>query len=241
MDHQLLPDRVIGEIHDQMADIDSIDIYGDIPSGAGFDCEFVDSIPESLSCPVCLLPFRDPHLVDCCGAKYCAMCIGRVEAFDQPCPVCRQHFNKMLDKNEQRKVLDLKVRCSEKNKGCEWVGELRCLNSHVSETCGWTEVLCNNDCGQRVFRYRQADHEQDECPQRSVDAKVDNLMRDMELRHSTELMTKDAEMDELRREMEKKTRAHIAEMESFRMKRNAQMFILVFVFVTVILAILISK
>ena len=66
-------------------------------------------------------------------------------------------------------------------------------------------------------------------------------MRNMELRHSTELMTKDAEMEELRREMEKKTKAHIAEMEAFRMKRNAQMFILVFVFLTVILAILISK
>ena len=42
-------------------------------STCGHDYDFIDAIPESLLCPVCFLPFRDPHLVSCCGAKYCDM------------------------------------------------------------------------------------------------------------------------------------------------------------------------
>ena len=45
-------------------------------STSAHDCDFVDTIPESLLCPVCFLPFRGsgPHLVSCCGAKYCEPC-----------------------------------------------------------------------------------------------------------------------------------------------------------------------
>ena len=72
---------------------------------AGYENEFVDSIPDTLSCPVCLLPFRDPHLVSCCGAKFCEPCIGRVKAAGQPCPLCKQEFVSLLDRGDQRKVV----------------------------------------------------------------------------------------------------------------------------------------
>ena len=71
----------------------------------GYENEFVDSIPDTLSCPVCLLPFRDPHLVSCCGAKFCEPCIGRVKAAGQPCPLCKQEFVSLLDRGDQRKVV----------------------------------------------------------------------------------------------------------------------------------------
>ena len=102
------------------------------PAG-GYECDFVDPIPESLSCAVCLLPLRDPHLVSCCGAKYCEACIGRVKAADQPCPLCKQDFDTMLERSSQRRfmksisMMKLKVRCSNKTDGCQWVGELRHL------------------------------------------------------------------------------------------------------------------
>ena len=73
-------------------------------SVAGYENEFVDSIPDTLSCPVCLLPFRDPHLVSCCGAKFCEPCISRVKTAGQPCPVCKQEFISLLDRGDQRKV-----------------------------------------------------------------------------------------------------------------------------------------
>ena len=34
-----------------------------LPPAGGYECDFVDPVPDSLSCAVCLLPFRDPHLV----------------------------------------------------------------------------------------------------------------------------------------------------------------------------------
>ena len=72
---------------------------------AGYENEFVDSIPDTLCCPVCLLPFRGPHLVSCCGAKFCEPCIGRVKAAGQPCPLCKDEFSTMLDRGDQRKVV----------------------------------------------------------------------------------------------------------------------------------------
>ena len=135
----------------------------------------------------CLLPFRDPHMLDCCGAKYCEVCIGHVKASGQPCPLCKQQFNMMVDKNDQRKVLGLKVRCSRKKDGCEWEGELRHLDHHEREECVWALVVCRYHCGERVPRRQLAEHEQDVCSQRPVDVKLESFMRKMEERHMREI------------------------------------------------------
>ena len=72
----------------------------------GYENDFVDDFEGlSCNCPVCLLPFRDPHLVSCCGAKFCEPCIGRVKTAGQPCPLCKQEFTSLLDRGDQRKVV----------------------------------------------------------------------------------------------------------------------------------------
>ena len=148
---------------------------------SGYDCDFVDAVPmsepESLSCPVCFLPFRNPHLVSCCGAKYCEPCIDRVKAADQRCPLCKQQFNTMLDKSFQRKVLDLKVRCSRKKDGCEWEGELRHLSNHERRECGWALVECRYRCGERVSRCQLSEHERNMCPRRPMNVKMESVVR----------------------------------------------------------------
>ena len=48
-----------------------------LPAG-GYDCEFVDSPPDSLECPVCLLILKEPHLLSCCGVKICQSCVSGV-------------------------------------------------------------------------------------------------------------------------------------------------------------------
>ena len=145
---------------------------------AGYENEFVDSIPDTLSCPVCLLPFRDPHLVSCCGAKFCELCIGRVrKAAGQPCPLCKQEFNTMLDRSFQRKVLQLKVRCSKKTDGCQWVGELRHVVPHEREECGWAVVECSYQCGAHLPRRLMDEHQRDKCPQRPRrEVKIENFV-----------------------------------------------------------------
>ena len=157
-----------------------------LPTG-GYEYEFVEAVPDSLSCPVCLLPFRDPHLLDCCGAKYCAVCIGRVKTAGQPCPLCKQQFTTMLDKSYQRKVLSLMVRCSRKKDGCDWEGELRHLEHHQMEECGWALVKCCYECGVCVPRPQLVEHELHLCPKRPVDVKLESAMTKMEERHKKEM------------------------------------------------------
>ena len=101
----------------------------------GYDCHFVEPLSDSLQCPVCLLTFRDPHLLSCCGHKGCALCIDRIKAADQPCPLCQQPFTSLLDKQLQRKVMALRVFCSKKSAGCRWAGELRDLEAYSQRDC----------------------------------------------------------------------------------------------------------
>ena len=174
-----------------------------LPAG-GYERDFVDGIPDFLSCPVCLLPFRDPHLVSCCGAKYCEPCIGRVKAAGQPCPLCKQQFVTLLDRSIQRKVLELKVRCSRKKDGCEWEGELRHLSNHEREECVWALVECGYHCGERLPRRQLAEHEQDVCPQRPVDVKLESFMRKMEERHMKEMAAVREELERMKQQMKEK-------------------------------------
>ena len=56
-------------------------------------------LPKSLECPVCLMTFRDPHVISCCGNEFCQVCIERVHRDGKPCPLCNEpNFTTMLHK-----------------------------------------------------------------------------------------------------------------------------------------------
>ena len=183
---------------------------------AGFENDFVDSIPDSLSCPVCLLPFRDPHLVSCCGAKFCEPCISLVKDAGKPCPLCKQDFTSLLDRSYQRKVLELKVRCSKKSDGCQWVGELRHAVSHESEECWWAVVECSNHCGARLPRRLIYEHKYDTCPQRPVDVKLESFMRRIEAKLSTERERHDRELSAVKEDLRREREAHAIEIDKLK-------------------------
>ena len=145
----------------------------------GYDCEFVDSIPETLTCSVCLLPFRDPHLLDCCGIKLCRVCVERIDTAGQHCPHCREPFVHIPDKSIRRLVLAQNVRCSRNKDGCHWIGELRHLDDHEKKDCGIMEVPCSQ-CSELVSRYRLAIHQQEECLQQPIGIKLERLKKNME-------------------------------------------------------------
>ena len=48
--------------------------------GGGYDCQFVDP-PQELQteCAICLHVVREPYLVDCCGYRFCRVCIENVD------------------------------------------------------------------------------------------------------------------------------------------------------------------
>ena len=102
----------------------------------GYDCDLIEEPPDDLICPICLLPPRKPHLISCCGRKLCHSCIDRVKQAGDPCPCCREEeYIIVKDKMVERQVLDLKVYCKNKSKGCPWSGELRDLEKHTAESC----------------------------------------------------------------------------------------------------------
>ena len=169
-----------------------------LPHDGGYECDFVDPVPESLSCPVCLLPFRDPHLVSCCGARFCELCIGRVKAADQSCPLCKQDYMSMLDRDYQRKVLNLQVICPKHNDGCQWVGELRHLEHHERDECGWAVVECSYQCGAHLPRRLMDGHELNECPQRPRQSKLEWFMKTMETKLMNERERHEREMAAMR-------------------------------------------
>ena len=182
-------------------------------SSGGYDCDFVDSIPDSLSCPVCLLPFRDPHLLDCCGIKICATCVGRIDAADQPCPQCRERFVHIQDKGITRQVLGLRTRCSRNKDGCKWEGELRHLYTHEKEKCGWALVVCGYMCGASFPRSQLAEHEYHVCPRRPVDVKLESFMCKVEAKLALE---RDCHQKEIAAVKEQFTKILHDERESHR-------------------------
>ena len=192
-----------------------------LPPAGGHECDFVNPVPESLSCAVCLLPFRDPHLVNCCGAKYCEECIGKVKAAGQPCPLCKQReFDTMIERSLQRRVLQLKVRCARTEDGCRWVGELRHLDRHEREECEWAVVECSYQCGAHLPRRLMAGHEREVCPQRPMDIKFERFMKNMETKLTTERERHVREMaavrEEFRNTLTKERETHKKEVEELK-------------------------
>ena len=166
----------------------------------GYDCDFVDPVPDELTCPVCLFPCCSPHVLSCCGLKICKNCVGPIEASCNPvvgrgsqtsnpvCPTCRERFTHFLEKDVDRQILGRNVRCSRSAEGCEWVGQLRHLHKHVRDECKWTPVQCRfAGCSMSVPRHQLAVHEQEECPRRPMEVKFEVFTRKIKEQYGKEM------------------------------------------------------
>ena len=86
------------------------------------------------TCPICQEVLRDPYQATCCGKNFCKECVHRVKAANEPCPTCRKRdFHFFHDKRLQQVLYNFRVDCTHKNEGCEWTGELRELDEHLSD------------------------------------------------------------------------------------------------------------
>ena len=94
---------------------------------------FVENILERYKCLICQDLQDQPVLVSCCGQHFCESCPNQwIAARGQKCPHCQAtgitHF---VNKQQVRDINDLKVYCSNKSKGCEWVGTTGTLDKHI--------------------------------------------------------------------------------------------------------------
>ena len=133
---------------------------------------FVSELPQKYVCQVCMTVLQEPHLTECCGQHFCKGCLeswfkrkGR-----KSCPHCRKvNFAHIVSKPLQRKINELKVFCSNRDKGCKAILNLEELKSHLLVSndfgCDYVSIPCSNECGQLAFRGEMDSH-QKKCTKR---------------------------------------------------------------------------
>lgn len=134
----------------------------------GYEGDLVEEPHDRFICTICTKILRDPHLVVCCGKKYCISCLENwfKEKCLKSCPHCRAKgcaFQFVIEKGMKSEIESFKVRCSNSKEGCEWVGELGVFESHLNG-CGYHEVSCTNGCKVGKMKRRNLDqHLAKEC------------------------------------------------------------------------------
>ena len=111
------------------------------------EVEFIEEPPKEFECPLCLQIMKAPSLSSCCGHHFCRSCVDRAVARNKACPLCKeQNFHVFLNKDIQRQINSLKVRCSNLARGCKWEGVMGDLERHLDPTggdCGYVTVQCD--------------------------------------------------------------------------------------------------
>jgi len=139
----------------------------------GYDHNFVLTTKDLLVCPICTLVIRETCETDC-GHRFCQTCLGQVRknaprVSDFSCPVCKTNLNSNLlyrSKACDREILSLEVRCKQEDSdgSCEWSGELRAIDEHISKDCLYTKIQCTNGgCSVRLFRFKLPNHIENIC------------------------------------------------------------------------------
>ena len=151
-------------------------------SSGGFEYQFVNSLPDIFVCKICHLPSRDPHLTVCCGHVFCKPCLdGMKEAkslVNIICPMCRsEEFVTFPNKQIDREVKSLHVYCTNKDRGCEWQGEVNCIDNHLTrdDGCEYEDVICTSGCGRVTQRRDLTKHVEMDCPRRKVNCQYCRL------------------------------------------------------------------
>ena len=132
----------------------------------GYEYEFVDQVPEDYFCKLCKHVAREYTITSCCGECFCKACIQD----KKPCPSCGESNTASYPQVKyQRKILALEVRCTMKDRGCEWTGQLQHLDAHLDVTtgdCQYVDVECPKKCVQKVQNRNVDTHLANECPNR---------------------------------------------------------------------------
>ena len=104
-------------------------------SSGGYEYDFAEDVDQDFVCPICLLVLREPHQTKCCGHHLCESCTGKLQApTTSRCPLCQKEgFHTDIDLYFGRKVNELRIRCTRRSNGCQWIGELRGLDDHLAQ------------------------------------------------------------------------------------------------------------
>ena len=150
-------------------------------SSRGYEVNFVNEPPKEIEirCPICLDVVLDPKLATDCGHSFCATCIGNWEEERKPCPLCNKQLKLVDDKRLERILNGYEVYCPNKDKGCEWTGELGQLEDHLNhhnpifdkvlKGCQFQEVQCGACQSYQCERRFMSHHISNECLNHEVE------------------------------------------------------------------------
>ena len=109
-------------------------------------------------------------LAACCGEQFCYTCIAAILQDKKPCPSCKEDtFTICMNKGDHRRILALHVCCTNKDRGCQWTGNVEQLDTHLdvnSGDCMYVDIECPEKCGQQVQKHQLSTHIANECPKR---------------------------------------------------------------------------
>ena len=140
----------------------------------GYHCIFAEkSIPEDFYCKKCSLVARGLTVSSCCGESFCGACMEAEKG--KPCPQCGSaSFTTMELVKYHARILNLKVFCSMKERGCDWCGSLQLLDAHLDpklDNCRYVDVQCPLGCLQILPKFKMDHHMFNECMKRSCACK----------------------------------------------------------------------
>ena len=146
-----------------------------------YEYQFVDTLHERYKCKICLHICQDACLSVCCGYNFCKSCLEDHKKTNTTCPCCdNEEFFTVINKQADRELRSLHVMCTNKERGCEWQGELNDINNHLksSDGCQFEEVKCPNGCGKMLQRRNLTSHVETECSRRKVDCRYCHIKGD---------------------------------------------------------------
>ena len=135
----------------------------------GYQCEFVESVPDNYKCQLCSLVAKRQTVTSCCGESFCHEGISGLEQGHQPCPACGEVDFTMLQFKNQQKIDNLQVYCTFKERQCGWSGRLQDLEVHLDpdqNECQYMDISCPLHCQQLVPRNAVQQHTSQECVKR---------------------------------------------------------------------------
>ena len=72
------------------------------------------------------------------------MCIEHTRANKQSCPSCNtKEYTNIFNRKQHGQLLKLRIRCTNNQKGCEWVGELGDQERHLTDECLYEEATAS--------------------------------------------------------------------------------------------------
>ena len=142
-------------------------------NGTALEYDFVEKPSKDYFCPVTFEILTDPQQTSsCCGHHLSRAAADRLKQEGDACPLCNDWPLKTTDDPFfRRQVMALKVRCSNKALGCEWVGGLGELEEHMKVgswegKCEYANATCPYECGDQVQRRSLRVHKSDKCVKR---------------------------------------------------------------------------